>query len=130
MGGSIGAGGRTIGTGGAGGGAGKPGAGGMTATGGAGGMGGAVGTGPCASLCSPPTVFAFTTPPTGYGSPGLGKTAACYQITTTLAIQGGGCSNCTMETPARTVKINGVSVGSMNWATPLPTKVRGGFYTF
>jgi len=115
------------GTGGAGGGAGRAGAGGMTAMGGASGMGGVVGTRPCSGLCTPATVFAFMTAPASYGSPNLGTTAACYEVSTTQTIQGGGCSNCTIDNPPRTVKINGVSLGSGTWTAPLPAKVRGGY---
>ena len=60
----------------------------------------------------------------------MGTGAICYEIATTLAIAGGGCSNCVVSgvTPTRTMKINGTTVANTNqWATPLPAKVNGGY---
>lgn len=122
-GGSIGTGGITPGTGGAGTG-GRGGAGGSMATGGS--AGGAVGTGPCAGLCTPATDFKFSSGTT-YQSPSLGTTAVCYEIATALTIQGGGCSNCTVSSPARTVKINGTTVPNNGGWSNLPAKVNGGY---
>ena len=123
MGGSIGSGGITPGTGGSG-------NGGHVATGGSGmggsAAGGSVGTGPCAALCTPATDFKFTSGTT-YQSGNLGTTAACYEVATTLTIQGGGCNNCTIATPARTVKINGsTAINNGSW-TSIPAKVNGGY---
>lgn len=129
-GGSVGTGGHggTVGTGGTGtGGVGTGGRGGAAGSMGMGGSaGGSIGTGPCAGLCAPATSFNFSSN-TSYSSPNLGTAAACYQVTTTLTIQGGGCSNCTVSSPARTVKINGASASNNgNW-TNLPAKVNGGY---
>jgi len=121
MGGSVGSGGVTPGTGGVGG---HGAAGGSPGVGGS--AGGSVGTGPCAGLCTPATDFKFSSNTT-YSSPNLGTTAICYQVTTALTISGGGCSNCTVSSPARTVKINGTTVpNNGNWSN-LPAKVNGGY---
>lgn len=95
-------------------------------SGGGGSAGGAVGTGPCAGLCTPATDFKFSSGTT-YQSPSLGTTAVCYEVATTLTIQGGGCSNCTVSTPARTVKINGTTVPNNGGWSSLPAKVNGGY---
>ena len=138
LGGSVGSGGRatggSIGTGGIAPGTGGPGntgnTGGRGAAGGSMGMGGsaggAVGTGPCAGLCTPATDFKFTSGTT-YQSPNLGTTAACYEVATTLTIQGGGCSNCAVSTPARTVKINGTTAANNGSWSGLPAKINGGY---
>jgi len=123
MGGSVGSGGIAPGTGGAGTG-GRGGAGGSPGMGGS--AGGAVGTGPCAGLCTPATDFKFSSGTT-YQSPNLGTTAVCYEVATTLTIQGGGCSNCTVSSPARTVKINGTTAANNGSWSNLPAKVNGGY---
>jgi hypothetical protein len=126
IGGSVGTGGIAPGTGGSG----NIGAGGRGAAGGSPGVGGsaggAVGTGPCAGLCTPATDFKFSSGTT-YQSPNLGTTAVCYQIATALTIQGGGCSNCTVSSPARTVKINGATAANNGAWSTLPAKVNGGY---
>jgi hypothetical protein len=127
MGGSVGTGGIAPGTGGSGntGNTGGRGAAGGS-VGGGGSAGGAVGTGPCAGLCTPATQFKFTSGTT-YQSGDLGTTAACYETTTTLTIQGGGCSNCTVSSPARTVKINGATAANNGSWTSIPAKINGGY---
>jgi len=123
MGGSVGSGGIAPGTGGSG-------NGGHPATGGSSGMGGSaggsVGTGPCAGLCAPATDFKFSSGTT-YNSGNLGTAAVCYEVTTTLTIQGGGCSNCTVNSPARTVKINGMAASNNAAWSNIPAKVNGGY---
>lgn len=123
QGGSVGTGGMAPGTGGAGNVAGSVGSGGSGVGGSA---GGAVGTGPCAGLCTPATDFKFSSGTT-YQSPNLGTTAVCYQVATALTIQGGGCSNCTVNSPARTVKINGATAANNGSWSNLPAKVNGGY---
>jgi len=124
LGGSVGSGGISPGTGGSGNNGGHPATGGSGMGGSA--AGGSVGTGPCGGLCSPATDFKFTSGTT-YQSGNLGTTAACYEVATTLTIQGGGCSNCTVSSPARTVKINGATASNSGSWTGIPAKVNGGY---
>jgi hypothetical protein len=79
-------------------------------------------------LCTNPTPFVFTMNAMGNSGP-LGTAATCHEITTTLTIQSGGCSNFNIDTGSpRTFKINGTSVlNTGSWGTPLPAKVRGGY---